>query len=75
MYHVTMSSIDSATKPEESHLQIIYMEDLGKRKEAYGICGECSEPGTGWNWCQPCNSKRFKENFKIGLVEIKMLMN
>src|SRR5215216_2072556 len=40
------------------------MEDLEKRKEAYGICGECKEPGTGFNWCQPCNAKRFKENFK-----------
>ena len=40
------------------------MEDLEKRKEAYGICGECYEPGTGQRWCQPCNAKRFKENFK-----------
>ena len=40
------------------------MEDLEKRKEAYGICGECNEPGTGRYWCQPCNAKRFKENFK-----------
>src|SRR5436189_190493 len=63
-YHVTTSSIDSATKPEESHLQIIYMDDLEKRKEAYGICGECNEPGTGWDRCQPCNAKRIEENFK-----------
>jgi hypothetical protein len=40
------------------------MEDLEKRKQAYGICGECNEPGTGWRWCQPCNAKRFKDNFK-----------
>ena len=40
------------------------MEDLEKRKEVYGICGECNEPGTGMWWCQPCNAKRFKENFK-----------
>ena len=38
--------------------------DLEKRKEIYGICGECNEPGTGMMWCQPCNAKRFKENFK-----------
>src|SRR3989337_4029970 len=62
--HVTMSSIDSDTKPEESIGKIVYMEELEKRKEAYGICGECNEPGTGWRWCQPCNAKRFKENFK-----------
>ncbi|EXX52947.1 Cdc15p [Rhizophagus irregularis DAOM 197198w] len=40
------------------------MEDLEKRKQAYGICGECNEPGTGSKWCQPCNAKRFKDNFK-----------
>ena len=28
------------------------------------MCGECNEPGTGLLWCQPCNAKRFKENFK-----------
>src|SRR4051794_6920073 len=44
--------------------KVVYMEDLEKRKEAYGICGECNEPGTGVYWCQPCNAKRFKENFK-----------
>ena len=40
------------------------MEDLEKRREVYGICGECNEPGTGLRWCQPCNVKRFKEKFK-----------
>ncbi|RGB25986.1 kinase-like domain-containing protein [Rhizophagus diaphanus] len=40
------------------------MEDLEKRREVYGICGECNEPGTGKEWCQPCNAKRFKKNFK-----------
>ena len=43
---------------------MVYIGDLEKRKEAYGICGECNEPGTGKRWCQPCNTKRFKENFK-----------
>ena len=40
------------------------MEDLEKRKEAYGICGECNEPGTGDFWCRDCNAERFKDNFK-----------
>ena len=40
------------------------MEELEKRKEAYGICGECNEPGTGYDWCKPCNAKRSKENFR-----------
>ena len=43
---------------------VVYMDDLEKRKEVYGICGECNQPGTGSKWCQPCNAKRFKENFK-----------
>ncbi len=40
------------------------MEDKKKRREVYGTCGECDEPGTGLYWCQPCNAKRSKENFK-----------
>ena len=40
------------------------MEDLEKRKQVYGICGECNEFGTGWHWCQLCNAERFKKNFK-----------
>ena len=40
------------------------MYDLEKRKQVYGICGECNEPGTGENWCKLCNAKRFKDNFK-----------
>jgi hypothetical protein len=40
------------------------LEDLETRKQAYGICVECNEPGTGNKWCQPCNAKRFKDNFK-----------
>ena len=43
---------------------MIYIEDLEKREEIYGICGECNEPGTGYYWCQPCNAKRFRENFE-----------
>jgi hypothetical protein len=73
--HVTISTNDSTTESaKEADERIVYMEDLEKRKQAYGICGECNEPGTGENWCQPCNAKRFKDNFKIGLVEIKILM-
>ncbi|POG58236.1 kinase-like domain-containing protein [Rhizophagus irregularis DAOM 181602=DAOM 197198] len=63
--HVTISTIGSTTESaEEIDDKIVYMEDLKKRKQAYGICGECNEPGTGLKWCQPCNAKRFKDNFK-----------
>jgi hypothetical protein len=44
--------------------RVVYMEDIEKRKQAYGICGECFKPGTGYEWCQPCNAKRFKDDFK-----------
>ncbi|GES97311.1 kinase-like domain-containing protein [Rhizophagus clarus] len=62
-YRVT-STIDSATESEDADERIVYMKDLEKRKEAYGICKECNEPATGQFWCQPCNAKRSKDNFK-----------
>ncbi|RGB41511.1 hypothetical protein C1646_810648 [Rhizophagus diaphanus] len=62
--HVTTSSINSSTKSEEIDDRVIYMDDIEKRKEVYGICGVCNEPGTGEEWCQHCNAKRFEENFK-----------
>ena len=52
------------------------MEDLEKRREVYGIYGECNEPaGTGEYWCRPCNAKRLKKNLKIGLVKTRIFMN
>ncbi|CAB4424328.1 unnamed protein product [Rhizophagus irregularis] len=54
----------STTESEDVDDTIVYIEDLEKRKRVYGICGECKEPGTGEYWCQPCNAKRFKDNFK-----------
>ncbi|GES88107.1 kinase-like domain-containing protein [Rhizophagus clarus] len=41
--HITISTIDSATESKEDK-RIVYMEDLEKRKQVYGICGECNEP-------------------------------
>ncbi|RGB40444.1 kinase-like domain-containing protein, partial [Rhizophagus diaphanus] len=64
--HATIFSTDSTTESDEtiSFLKKVNIMDLEKRKEVYGVCGECNEPGTGWCWCKPCNAKRFKENFK-----------
>ncbi|PKY39012.1 hypothetical protein RhiirA4_392814, partial [Rhizophagus irregularis] len=59
--YVTISTNDSTINVDE---RIVYIDDLEKRKQAYGICAECKEPGTGVFWCQPCNAKRFKDNFK-----------
>ncbi|RIA80749.1 kinase-like domain-containing protein [Glomus cerebriforme] len=58
-YHIS----DKSDVVHNTDRQVIYKDDLKKRKEIYGICGECGEPGTGRNWCQPCNAERFKENF------------
>ncbi|GES88187.1 kinase-like domain-containing protein [Rhizophagus clarus] len=54
----------STTESEDVDERVVYMEDLEKRKQVYGICGECKEPGTGENWCQPCNAKRLKDDFE-----------
>src|SRR5947209_16648462 len=66
MYNVAVliffySLISKGICYEETGKEIIYMGDLEKRKEVYGICGECNEPGTGQHWC---NAKRSKDNFK-----------
>ncbi|GBB97402.1 hypothetical protein RclHR1_02990003 [Rhizophagus clarus] len=59
-HHVTISTSESGDVDE----RVVYMEDLEKRKQVFGICGKCKEPCTGYKWCQPCNAKRFKDNFK-----------
>jgi hypothetical protein len=65
--HATIFSTDSTTESDEessSLLKRINIMDLEKRREVYGMCGECNEPGSGFCWCQHCNAKRFKKNFK-----------
>ncbi|CAB4419875.1 unnamed protein product [Rhizophagus irregularis] len=57
-YHATIFSTDSTTESDEtiSYLKKVNIMDLEKRKEIYGVCGECNEPGTGYRWCRPCNA-------------------
>ncbi|GBC41349.2 kinase-like domain-containing protein [Rhizophagus irregularis DAOM 181602=DAOM 197198] len=43
-YHVTISTIGSTIESENVDESIVYIEDLEKRRQAYGICGECNEP-------------------------------
>ncbi|EXX64199.1 Ypk2p [Rhizophagus irregularis DAOM 197198w] len=62
--YVTISTIDSTIESENVDERIVYIEDLEERRQAFGICGKCKEPGTGVDWCQSCNAKRFKDNFK-----------
>ncbi|CAB4404285.1 unnamed protein product [Rhizophagus irregularis] len=44
--HATILSTDSTTESDEttSIRKIVNIMDLEKRKEAYGVCGECNEP-------------------------------
>ena len=44
--------------------KLIPNEELNQRYTYYGLCKGCKQPNTGYYWCQPCNSKRFQQNFK-----------
>ncbi|CAB4486609.1 unnamed protein product [Rhizophagus irregularis] len=48
-FHATIFSTDSTTESDEtiSYFKKVNIMDLEKRKEVYGVCGECNEPGTG----------------------------
>ena len=43
--------------------ELIPNEELRERYKKYGLCKECSQPNTGQNWCQSCNSKHFQCDF------------
>ena len=43
--------------------KLIPNEKLRERYKKYGLCGECSQPNTGFRWCQSCNSKHFQQDF------------
>ena len=31
--------------------------------QTYGLCRDCNQPKTFWEWCKFCNSKRFEKDF------------
>src|SRR3954471_6118497 len=43
--------------------ELIPNEELRERYKNYGLCKECSQPNTGYLWCQSCNSKHFQQDF------------
>ncbi|GES90487.1 kinase-like domain-containing protein [Rhizophagus clarus] len=57
--HATIFSTDSTTDSNDTDylLERINIMDLVKRKEVYGVCGECNEPSTGEN----CGNKNIDE--------------
>jgi DNA-directed RNA polymerase subunit RPC12/RpoP len=58
------------TKEQESLIdKLITDEELKERYKKNGLCNKCKQPNTGHtgysgSYCQPCNSKRFQQNFK-----------
>ncbi|CAB4404315.1 unnamed protein product [Rhizophagus irregularis] len=68
--HVTIPTIDSTIESENVDENVVYIGDLEKRKQAYGICGECKEPGTGWKWCQSYFLNEIKSHLQIYLIDI-----
>src|SRR5436305_796916 len=44
--------------------KLILNEELKKRYKMYGLCKECNQLNTYYDWCQPCNAKRFQQNFQ-----------
>ncbi|RGB42545.1 kinase-like domain-containing protein [Rhizophagus diaphanus] len=60
----TNSSVETKEKNGEIDDESNFMNDIETRKAIYGVCTECDNPFTGDSWCQKCNAKRFKENFK-----------
>ena len=54
--------------PEKKKLlidKLIPNEELKQRYNKYGLCEGCKQPNTSYDyWCQPCNSRRFQQNFK-----------
>ena len=31
--------------------------------QKFGLCPECNQPNTDYNWCKECYSKKFQQNF------------
>ena len=55
---------DHLTQEQKSLIdELIPNEELRERYKNYGLCKECSQPNTGENWCQSCNSKHFQQDF------------
>src|SRR3954453_1246751 len=54
----------SLTQEQKSLIdELIPNEELRELYKNYGLCGECSQPKTYYDWCQSCNSKHFQQDF------------
>ena len=62
-----IKDFDHESLTEEQELlidKLILNEELKERYKKCGLCKECKQPNTGSYWCQPCNAKRFQQNFQ-----------
>src|SRR5438045_2620166 len=62
-----IKDLDRESLTEEQKLlidKLILREELRVCYKNYGLCKECKQPNTGYNWCQLCNAKRFQRNFQ-----------
>ncbi|GBC46633.2 kinase-like domain-containing protein [Rhizophagus irregularis DAOM 181602=DAOM 197198] len=62
-FHATIFSTDSTTESDEtiSVFKRVNITDLEKRKEVYGVCGECNEPD---GLSEPVNSTDYLSSFQ-----------
>ncbi|CAB4483411.1 unnamed protein product [Rhizophagus irregularis] len=63
-YNATIFSADSTTESDETTsllLKRVNIMDLEKRKEVYGLCGECNEPD---GLSEPVNSTNYLSSFQ-----------
>ncbi|PKY45622.1 hypothetical protein RhiirA4_460253 [Rhizophagus irregularis] len=44
--------------------KLILNKEIKERYKKTGLCKGCKQPKTTSNWCRPCCSKRFQEEFK-----------
>src|SRR6266542_7172315 len=43
---------------------LILNKEIKERYKKYGLCVGCKQPKSSPDWCRPCNSKTFQQNFK-----------
>ncbi|UZO10542.1 uncharacterized protein OCT59_002123 [Rhizophagus irregularis] len=58
----TEVNINNADIQDDNNNNVSVQEKL--KKGLYGICIECKQPRSHYQWCQPCEQKQCKENFE-----------
>lgn len=47
----------------ESYDAKLKLEKKRKKVTKFGLCPECNNPNTFYDWCQQCNAERFQQDF------------